>query len=389
MSACKDSPNEFGDDFIPANDRYSFYLCDTTSASDSTYYNETYPEYKSLAEAIVIGKLDDMESSAIVRFPMSAPDSIKTMLQAGTINIKSCWVKMNALYYSGGKNSTFDFTVHRITDSIDVTYLTSSQFNNVSYEAADVSYSHFFDDTLATFGLNNSLITDWIMVQTSDSNNYPRNYGLMIKPTSSTNKMMSFLAYETSLGNAIKVYFEFEKPGVYTDTLSAYATADTYSASCSAPTNTENYMTLVGAVTYKNKIYFDMPDLPSNAVMNKATLELFLDSTKSYLSTAVDTSYDAGGAIINVGIITEKNTLTIDTTNVLYVSLSSLTPNKYLGDITAFIQQWINTGNNYGLILSIYGEEYDASKLVFYGTKYSVASLRPRLKIIYSLRNKE
>jgi hypothetical protein len=387
-SACKDSPNSLGDDFIPNNDKYTFYQADTSAAKDSTYYSESYPEAKAYTEDLIVGKYGDYQSYGFLRFPMSAPDSIISMLKAGTINIKSTWVSMVSNLYLGDSTANYDFTVHRITSDISLDSISSRTFPGITYDDADISTARYHNDTLTTFQLNNSIVTNWIMRNSSDSSSYDKNYGIILKPTASTNKAKGFLGYSTSLGTAVMVYFVYEKPGVYVDTLSAFSTQNSYYATKPFPAETDKYMYINGTVTYKNKIQFKLPKLPTNAVMNLATLEMWFDSTKSDIAGICKTTYDALGTTVVAGYVTKAGTTTIDTSSVLELyRLTSPNRHKYKGDITAFVQKWINTGNNYGLILSLYDEEYDPSKLVFCGANYPVVSMRPRLRITYSLRN--
>jgi hypothetical protein len=389
-TACKDSPNSLGDDFIPNLDKYTFYQTDTASVKDSTYLNESYPEAKVYTEDMIVGKWGDYQSYGFLRFPMSAPDSIINMLRAGTINIKSTWVSMVSNYYLGESNADYDFSVHRITSDISLNNVSSSTFPNFTYDSEDISSARTFNDTLATFELSSSVIKNWILLHSSDSLSYQKNYGVILKPTASTNKVKGFLGYHTSLGNSIKIYFAFEKPGVYVDTLSAFATINSYYATKPFPDETDKYIYVNGTVTYKNKIHFKLPTLPTNAVMNLATLELWFDSTKSYKPSLSKTTYSELGSTVAVGYVTTPNSVTLDTASVLDLyQLSSPNRHKYKGDITKFVQKWINTGKNYGLILSLYDEEYDPSRLVFCGSNYPDVSMRPRLRITYSLRNKD
>lgn len=391
LSACKDSPNSFGDSFIPAEDRYKFQLASANSSKDSTYYNELKPTSIAYSEAIVIGKLSSgFESSALMRFPFSAPDSIKTMLSDGTIQITNTWVEMVNLYTIGDYLQKFDFTAHRLTSEVDYTAVKSSNFSNITYDAADINAKpKSITDSLTTFWLNTSVVKDWIKVQ-YDSLNTPKNYGIILKPSSSSEAAMAFLGYETTLGKAVKVFFEFKRETgyQYLDTLSAFATMDTYYAKLNTPAETDKYITLQGSVTYKNKIKFDLPQLPSNAVMNKAYLEFYVDSTKSDIATISKSKYGSTGSLIHVGLITKATGLEIDTASVNYIARqASPHRNKYAGDITSYAQTWINKGFNYGLLISVYGEEYDASRLCLLGTGYPDPALRPKLTITYSIKN--
>lgn len=390
VNACKEAPNSFGEEFIPTGDKFNFQQSVSSALKDSTYFSEQYAENVSFSQEIVIGKYEDYKSSALVKFPITAPDSIKTMLSAGTIKITSAWAKMNSTHYYGEKTADYGFTVHKILNKVSFIGVNSSTFPNITYDPADISSQIEVKDTVTSFHLNTDVVTDWIKVQ-YDSINTPRNYGVLIKPTASTKKAIAYYGYENTVSKGIMIYFEFKKlsTGVF-DTLSAYATLDTYYAEHPTPAETDKYITIIGTVTYKNKIKFELPVLPANAVMNKATLELHLDSAKSVRGVPVDTTFYAQGTVVNIGFITSANSVQIDSTSLSYVSKQAApNGNTYLGDLTEFTQRWINEKNNNGLIFFLSNEEYDASKLIFYGTNYPVAALRPKLIITYSLRNQE
>jgi hypothetical protein len=393
VSACKESPNEFGDEFLPPGDRYNFQHTESTSKKDSTYKNEDFYNHISASEALIVGKYGDIKSTTFVRFPLTAPDSIKTMLLNGQITITSSWVQMVATHYYGDEKAEFDFTVHKILNNTDFTKMNSAAFAALTYDPADLSLSSpkVFKDTLTTFNLDTGIVTEWIKAQTADSLTVPKNYGVVIIPTASTKKAVSYLSHDNTVGNPVRIYFEFKNSNkVNKDTLSAFATLDTYYSEYTLPTDTDKSIYLVGGITINNKIKFDLPELPNNAVMNKATLELHIDTTRTVIGNAADTNYTALGSIINVTRVITSNPLKIDSLSVLYVSKQA-SPNQktYSGDITEYIQKWINEKNNNGLVLSVSGEVSDVSKLVFYGSTYSDLTLRPRLKITYTLRNKE
>ena len=389
--SCKEAPSSFGEEFIPPGDRYNFQQAESTSIKDSTYRNEGFPETNAYSQQFVLGKLGDFKSTVLIRFPLTAPDSIKTMLSEGRISIKSTWVEMISSHYYGNKTGNFDFTVHKILNQTDIRKINSTTFPSVVFDAADISSNRIIKDTLTTFNLDKDVVTDWIKVQ-YDSINTPRNYGVMFIPTPSTNKLVNYFAYENTISKGVRVFFEFVKTGTgaYTDTLNAFATLDTYYAEKPIPVETDKYIYVTGGVTLQNKIKFDIPLLPNNAVMNKATLELYLDSAKSVVANPVDTNYTAMGIIVNVGVVTQSGSIQVDSASVNYITKQSA-PNtkKYFGDITSFAQRWINLNANYGLILSISGGEYDATSLSFYGSNYPDPALRPRLKITYTLRNQE
>ena len=388
--SCKESPTSIGDNFILQQDRFNILQHDTLSVSDSTYYDELKPAVTAVSEGLIVGRHNGYVSYGYMLYPIKADDSILTMLQQGKINITNTWVELRQFYYVGSKTDPFDFTINLIKNNIDFNTIDKATYSSVSYDPTDISYSHTINDTLTKFYLDNTTVKNWLLRTSSDSLSYPNNYGIIMVPTAGTNKVVGYHSHQSSTGYAGRIYFAFNKPGVYTDTLAAYVTSDTYHAEINAASaNTDKFITLIGGVTYKNSVQFGIPALPTNAVINKATLQLTIDSTQSWLGTYTDSTFADIGSLIDVGRLQAKNSVVFDTTTLKFLTRQS-SPNRaiYSGDITPLVQYWINHNDNYGFSLFVSYEDYYATKLVFYGSKNPDVTKRPKLTITYSYKNK-
>jgi hypothetical protein len=66
--------------------------------------------------------------------------------------------------------------------------------------------------------------------------------------------------------------------------------------------------------------------------------------------------------------------------------LLTFTSNKFIGNITSFLRNWIDTGENNGLLLQA-GSQFNGLELfAVYASDSVELSLRPRLKITYTIK---
>ncbi|MGA9293802.1 MAG: hypothetical protein WBV81_14505, partial [Ignavibacteriaceae bacterium] len=102
--------------------------------------------------------------------------------------------------------------------------------------------------------------------------------------------------------------------------------------------------------------------------LNMNTAETYLgDTTNSILAAFLKDSssnvLDSAGSIAN---FSEQN-------------------NLMTGTITSYVQKWVNTGVNEGIILFLRNQIGSVDLFTFYGSD-AVDSLKPRLHIIYTLK---
>jgi len=126
-----------------------------------------------------------------------------------------------------------------------------------------------------------------------------------------------------------------------------------------------------------SKLWFDVSSLPKNAIINRAKLFLKTDSVLTVKGTNL---VDA----IFISNIVDSTTKVIDST----LSQENLLPDgdSYTGLVTTFVQTWLSTGKNEGLLLAPNGGIDGVDLFVFRGSNASVLADRPRLEIIYTTR---
>ena len=140
------------------------------------------------------------------------------------------------------------------------------------------------------------------------------------------------------------------------------------------PNSNENII-LQSSLGIRGKMFFDLSLVPENIVVNKATLDLFIDQSNTEFGTKkADT--------IAVGFLTNLEKVTISTKIGKY-SLKR-TENKYSGDIRLFVQNWVDGEDNEGMSIQLTDELRSVSHVGIYSSSCPIDSLKPKLTIYYT-----
>ena len=374
FSGCSDDPSSTGSGLLPDGDLIYTDIFDT----DSMYVSITSSTYNdsidlSNANRLLIGKTSFAKATALVRFYPVIPDSISSQLLKDSIIVRNCWVKILPSYKLGETNGTFNFNLYRIKQSWSSTDINNSNYTSLPVDKSnDVSYNKVLTDSLITFNIENSLALKWLKYNVDSTNG--ENYGVMFSPTEGTNKIIGIpgLNVYTDYSD-FAVYIEVEKIGKYIDTVMAYTTEDLHAVEVTAPVSSNNNLFLIGGNPYRSKIHFDLSGLPKNIVINKAVLSVTRDESESYIGTPAsdtifaivldDSTTNKINAYYNIGYLINNN-------------------NVYSGDITAFVQRWVDGISNQGIRLNLSNETNTVNKVAIISEKASTS--KPKIKIYYT-----
>ncbi|KAF0140040.1 MAG: hypothetical protein FD122_2801 [Stygiobacter sp.] len=142
----------------------------------------------------------------------------------------------------------------------------------------------------------------------------------------------------------------------------------------------ENHIYLQGSIGVRSVLSFDISKLPKNIILNKATLELTVDDNPAQTS-------DGTPASDSITVQTLKDSVAKElTSDSLYFAYLKRTGNIYSGDIAWMVQKWIKGDANQGIILALPDENYSASRIAIFNSKVTDKALRPRLKLIYTIK---
>lgn len=380
LIACSDSPTSVGENIIPDEDKISFNEFDTYQA-DTPQQSYSYVENIKLgsSDRIILGKTYYAESSILLLFRPTLIDTLLNRYKNNELKIYDTWVSMKPNYFLGDKNLPFDFTVHQIKSNWGIVGFDRDSLKTLQYENSDISLDHKITDTLITFRLPISVVDSWL--KASYDNTIQKNYGIIIKATSNTQRMVGFKAVFSSeqISESVVLNYAIERTPtpVYKDTLNVSPYLDNHVVTSNFQKLT-NHFYLQSSYALRAILSFDFSKLPKNIIVNKATLELTSDPK---LTNDGIPSSDS----IDVQILADSVTKKLTGDSLYNITLSKPSnSNIYSGDLSWMVQKWLKGDANHGMKLSL-TDEYSASSLIaFFNSKETDKSLRPRLKIIYT-----
>ncbi|MGK9477177.1 hypothetical protein [Melioribacter sp. OK-6-Me] len=376
LVSCNQDPTSVGYDLIKDDATLSFHQFDTDSVN-VRLNSYTFQRNLSLgvASKLLLGKNDKYEAQALLRYEFSLPDSVITLVKENNLNIAEASIYVKLKYYLGGKSLPFNFTVHRITSSWSTASFNTDSLNLLQYESRDIAYEKAIDDTSIAFKIDPSVVLEWIKFSV-DSNSAEPNYGILIKPTHDTQRIVGFNAYQLFTDSDLPSLTIMYGRNEVTDTLSTLPSMDLHAIK-GEPETSDNDIVLQGGLFNRGFLYFDLAVLPKNIIINKAELELYVDELKTF-----DGEPASDSIIVKVLGDSTKKTYTSDSTITTILSRSG---NKFSGDIAWIVQKWISDTSytNQGLELYLADEKESLATIWIHGTHSVNADTRPKLKITY------
>ncbi len=380
LYSCSDSPTSVGENLIPNDDKISFNEFDSYK-EDIPQQSYSYVEKIKLgsSDRIILGKTFYGETYILLLFKPSLIDTLLTRYKNKELKIYDTWISMKPNYFLGDKTLPFNFTVHQISNKWGIAGFDRDSLKNLQIDDNDISTNKVITDTLITFKLPISVVDTWL--KSSYDSTTSKNYGIILKPTSNTQRMIGFKAVYSSneISTSVILNYAIERTPtpVYKDTLNVSPYLDNHVVTGVAQ-KSFNHFYLQSSYAQRAILSFDLTKLPTNIIVNKATLELTSDPKISLDGIPSSDSID-------VQILADSITKKLTSDSLYNITLSKpANSNIYSGDLTWMVQKWLKGEKNQGLKLSL-TDEYSASSLIaFYNSKETDKTLRPRLKIIYA-----
>ncbi|MGE5795950.1 MAG: hypothetical protein ACM34N_04160, partial [Ignavibacteria bacterium] len=335
LSGCGDDPASIGtdilkDDLINIIEKDSF--ADSLTQS-SSYYKRVLPLGES--STLLIGKNSNVESSILIKFFLSMPDSLETDLLNGNINVLSAKVLLTQVYSFGDSTASFDFSVHSTTSNWSQSSFTSDSLSFLNYDPLDVSSNrHYLNDDSLEFDLDNQLVLNWLKAQADT--NIPADNGIYLKPSENAQKITGFL-------DPPLLTINIEKSGVYDTTLRFITYAEVSAVVGSVPSANSENIVIQNSVEFESKLWFDLSSLPKVAKINYAEVTLILDTTET-ITGSVYTKY------VRANLLTDSASNSIDSN--LTSAPIAVSGAVYKGEITHFVQNWVNGRDNQGMLIT-------------------------------------
>ncbi len=202
------------------------------------------------------------------------------------------------------------------------------------------------------------------------------NYGIYLDPSLSSNKVVGFQAFNAITAEAAKLFVVFEKPGVYVDTINGFIAADVSLVDRpDVPTLPAGMIGVQSSVAINSRLTFDLRTIPSSIIINKAEIFITSDSTSSIKGSSFNNS-------LRLSYLRYADSLNVEG-NPLFLSFND---NKYSGDITAFVRNWISSNENNGILIQTGNPTSGLELFALKGSDYFEFSERPRLRITYTIK---
>jgi len=375
-AGCKDNITDIGGELIPTYDRFDVKKVSTDTLNvlqkSNTYQT---PINLGAAPRTLLGKYRGIKSTALLRFYLNLPDSLANALRADSLIIKKTWIQLDINYYMGDPSSYFNFTVHRINQFWMPDSFNADSLKNLNFDSKILSTPTNPNDSIITVPLPESEVFEWLKQAIKDS--LAINNGLLLLPDEASEHIVGFQGLSKTpqtLEPILKIIYQ--KPGAFTDTLNSIVTHDV-----NVITGTSKIELLPGRIQLQGEyalrslLYFKLDFIPTDAIINKADLKLFVDSNRTiYGSVKTDS------LIVQFASDSTEKKSDIKQGKIYLANYGSY----FKGEITRFIQSWINGTDNQGLILRVSDEQRTINFISIYGSDAVEKKMRPQLTIYYT-----
>ena len=319
---------------------------------------------------LLVGKDDNLEASTLLNFLISLPDSLKNSINSDSITVTGANLQIFRAYPTKENDSYYDFTVHKV-ESGWTSNFTADSLSMLSYDPSDISSNKSLTDSLEQFDISNDFAFSLLKYSTDSLGT---DYGLYIKPTENSKKVVGYYSLYNGL-NVPLLTIAIQKLGAYPDTLFFYASSNVSVVTGNIPASSlQSRIVVEGGLAVNSKLWFDISRIPYNAIVNDAKLTLKINTAETYMGDTTNS--------ILASFLTDSSSIVLDSTTVATFSTEN---NSMTGTITSYVQKWVNTGTNEGVLLYPRNQIGSVDLFTFYGSG-AVDSLKPRLHIIYTLK---
>ena len=373
VNSCKDAPTDIGSGIPGQQDKPNTTKFNSDSVNQYSYsFKNVIPLYSS--SRLLLGKKDNVKASTMMKFYIVLPDTIASAINSGGLNILSSTIQLVRNYYYGDNNSTFEFTVHEINSNWSLNF-TSDSLSTLSYASADIVQSKDIGDSLFNFNIDNSVVESWLKAAADTTT--PEDNGIIIRPSDADAEVIGFYALTASLVYSPNLQVVLEKPGVYIDTLNFFPAQDLHIVEGELPSVNSEDIVVQGGLAANSKIWFDVSSIPVDAAISKSELIFKLDT----LETLTGSSFN--NSILAYSMLDSTN---LDSTYSSALLLSRSGDSLYVSSntLTAYVENWIRSGNNQGLLLTINGQANGLELFSIKGSNSANVSERPKLKLTYT-----
>lgn len=376
FTSCQDDPTSLGKDLIGDQLEILIISSDTdTLAQNSSSFVTDSLNFGS-ASRVLLGNLEYVKSTMLLRFGTFLPDSISDALEDGSITVLSSEVELRPIYRIGDRSQILNFSVHEITSSWGSSGFNADSLAMLTYDPVELTSTKEVTDSLIKFDVNTAVALKWLNTLRGDTS--ATNYGMILIPTGG-NLLYGFRAFPLiSQEDSPFIRFVIQNSENKIDTISAPVVFDVHIPEGTIPAISEDRIQLTAGLGQRGKLFFDLSKLPPHVNINKAELTLNVDSTLSYIG-----SPDTDSLRVHLYSDSTNNEIASDQRALrLYFD-----GKQFKGDIARFVQAFVSGKENQGMSLTLSNEISAVDKYVVYGSKFADQALRPKLVIYYNVFN--
>jgi hypothetical protein len=373
LAGCENNPNDLGLNFINPNDTAGSIILDTTLITNTNFRYYTN---------------DNGSTNMLIGNYASGGNlyTSKTLIQFAGVNANYAGAKVLSakmrLRYSKyafkDTTGTVAFNIYKVNRALNLLSITNDSVTSSDIGTTSLgSYSGNPTDTSAIYiPIDTQTMKDWLSYA-ADSSYANKNYGLAFVPTTASTTIKGFYSENTdvSLRPVITVVVQ---TATSTDTLQfTFPSTVSLSTAPASVLPTSQYFMVQNGISFRNILKFSFPNLPANAIINEAYLQVTLNSAQSYITSGTSNQ-------IKVDMVTDSSTKATNNEGFYLTRLDSIT---YTGRINQIVQRWnSNVSPNYGLSMRCPSEIANLDNFIFYNSDNPDVSKRPRIRIRYSLR---
>lgn len=378
LIGCAEKPKSVGGSLVDPNDVFTIADIVIHSTSDTAYRVAYAPGF---GNTNLAGRLPNNDGSiALFRFlPSGTIDSLKGA-QIDTVEL-SLYVN----YYFQRSAPMIEFDVKKIETSwsqSSFTYDSLQQFV-VSQDSILGTFKDSMNlGTTVTAQLKKDYIRRWADSYI-DTGNHDQYYGFTVQARTIPTGLIGFSTFNSLSGIYPRLLIKYTKKEKR-DSVVIISGEDTFVSKFGA-TPTFAPITVHAAFGVRSKINFNISPLVNKPTINRAVLELTLDTVASSLSGF---SPDTVIALLGMdsSIVSDRSDSTVYVFGYRKEVVANQSP-VYSFNVANIVQRWSNgLKPNYGLTLRWAAEFSSAEKAVFFSSTAVDSTKRPKIKITYSTK---
>lgn len=370
LESCSETPTNVGSGLLE-QDQIDVLNIDSSVDSivvTSSFLKRALP--LGTSTRLMLGKKGNVEAGILIRYLFNLHDTLASQILHDSIFVLEAWMEFQQDYLFGKSTDPLDLKVYKVNSGWTTVGFTADSISSLQYDNADKSIGYNVSDTLTKIKLDPQLALTWLK-SAADS---MTDYGAYIKPEPNSGKIVGYYAlgsFETLIPRLSVVYRKLDNN---IDTLMYTAFADLGYVEGELPQVSSTNIAVQSGLEVISKLNFDISGVPSNAIINKAELVLSVDSSETITGDNFTNSLLA---------YFTKDSVNIDslTSSVILYPAG----NTFAGDITFYVQEWVRSGNNSGLVIKSTGR-YSGVEIFALKGSNADAAVRPRIIITYTVK---